>query len=108
LWHALREIDAYLRSQSAWLVNYAARYRAGLRIGTSVTEGTPNYLINRRMDKLQRTRWIRRGANLLLQVRCAVYNGTFGNGSCHRFQPQGLRDPHFPDTPYSRWRKIRA
>jgi hypothetical protein len=85
LWHALREIDAYLRSQSARLVDYAARYRAGLRVGTSVTEGTANFLINRRMNKLQQMRWTRRGANLLLQVRCAVYNGTFGNGLCHRF-----------------------
>jgi hypothetical protein len=26
-------------------------------------------------------RWSRRGADLLLQVRCAVYNGTLGSGS---------------------------
>jgi DNA-binding response OmpR family regulator len=31
------------------LVNYAKRYRAGLRVGTSVTEGTDNFLVNRRM-----------------------------------------------------------
>ena len=31
LWTALREIDRYLTSQSAWLVNYAERHRAGLR-----------------------------------------------------------------------------
>ena len=37
LWTALREIDRYLTSQSAWLVNYAERHRAGL--GTSITEG---------------------------------------------------------------------
>ena len=85
LWHALHEVDAYLRSQSARLVNYAARYRAGLRVGTSVTEGTANFLINRRMNKLQQMRWTRRGANLLLQVRCAVYNGSFGNGLCRLF-----------------------
>ena len=35
LWTALREIDRYLTSQSAWLVNYAERHRAGLRVGTS-------------------------------------------------------------------------
>src|SRR4051812_32507291 len=35
---ALREIDRYLTSQSAWLVNYAERHRAGLRVGTSITE----------------------------------------------------------------------
>jgi hypothetical protein len=27
------------------------------------------------------------GADLLLQVRCAVYNGTLGSGLGHRFQP---------------------
>lgn len=78
LWHALREVNDYLRSQSARLVNYAERFRAGLRVGTSVTEGTANFLVNRRMNKSQQMRWTRRGADLLLQVRCAVYNGKFG------------------------------
>src|SRR4051794_20798071 len=50
---ALREIDRYLTSQSAWLVNYAERHRAGLRVGTSITEGTANFLVNRRMNKSQ-------------------------------------------------------
>jgi hypothetical protein len=40
LWTALREIDRYPISQSAWLVNYAERHRAGLRVGTALTEGT--------------------------------------------------------------------
>src|SRR3712207_8776524 len=39
LWHALHAVDAYLGGQSAWLVNYAERHRAGLRVGTSITEG---------------------------------------------------------------------
>jgi hypothetical protein len=80
LWHALREVDNYLRSQSARLVNYAERFRAGLRVGTSVTEGTANFLVNRRMNKSQQMRWTRRGADLLLQVRCAVCNGNLGTG----------------------------
>ncbi len=80
LWTALREIDRYLSSQSAWLVNYAERHRAGLRVGTSVTEGTANFLVNRRMNKSQQMRWSRRGADLLLQVRCAVLNGKLGSG----------------------------
>jgi hypothetical protein len=42
LWTALRELDSYLTGQSAWLVNYAERHRAGLRVGTSITEGTAN------------------------------------------------------------------
>jgi hypothetical protein len=68
-------------------VNYAERYRADLRVGTSVAEGTPNFLVNRRMNKSQQMRWSRRGADLLLQVRGAVYNGTLGSGLSHRIQP---------------------
>jgi len=89
LWHALHEIDSYLRGQSARLVNYAERYRAGLRVGTSVTEGTANFLVNRRMNKSQQMRWSRRGADLLLQVRCAVYNGALGSGIGQQFEPLG-------------------
>src|SRR5271166_4345473 len=74
LWHALHAVDKYLRGQAAWLVNYAKRFRAGLRVGTSITEGTANFLVNRRMNKSQQMRWSRNGADLLLQVRCAVYN----------------------------------
>ncbi len=92
LWHAFHEIDQYLRSQSARLVNYAAQYRAGLRVGTAVTEGTANFLINRRMNKSQQIRRSRRGADPLLQVRCAVYNGTLGSGFGQRFKPIGRPD----------------
>jgi hypothetical protein len=87
LWRALHQVDKYLRGQSARLVNYAERYRAGLRVGTSMTEGTANFLVNRRMNKAQQMRWSRSGADLLLQVRCAVYNGALGPGLGHRFEP---------------------
>jgi hypothetical protein len=71
--------DRYLTSQSAWLVNYAERHRAGLRVGTALTEVTANFLVNRRMNKSQQMRWSRRGADLLLQVRCAGFNGKLGS-----------------------------
>jgi phage-related protein len=51
LWTALHALDGYLTEQSDWLVNYAERYRAGLRVGTAITEGTANFLVNRRMNK---------------------------------------------------------
>ena len=95
LWHALHAIDKYLRGQAAWLVNYAKRFRAGLRVGTSITEGTANFLVNRRMNKSQQMRWSRNGADLLLQVRCAVYNGTLGAGFGHRFDRIANADPAF-------------
>jgi hypothetical protein len=87
LWTALHALDRYLTGQSDWLVNYAERHRAGLRVGTAITEGTANFLVNRRMNKSQQMRWSRRGADLLLQVRCAVYNGTLGSGFGQKFQP---------------------
>ncbi len=83
----MHALDRYLTGQSAWLVNYAERHRAGLRVGTAITEGTANFLVNRRVNKSQQMRWSRRGADLLLQVRCAVYNGTLGSGFGQRFQP---------------------
>jgi hypothetical protein len=87
LWTASHALDGYLTGQSDWMVNYAERHRAGLRVGTAITEGTANFLVNRRMDKSQQMRWSRRGADLLLQVRCAVYNGTLGSGCGQRFLP---------------------
>ena len=58
LWTALHALDGYLTGQSAWLVNYAERHRAGLRVGTAITEGTANFLVNRRMNKSQQMRWV--------------------------------------------------
>ena len=86
LWTALRALDGYLVGQSDRLVDYGERHRAGLRVGTALTEGTANFLVNRRMNKSQQMRWTRRGADRLLQVRCAVYNGTLGTGFGQRFQ----------------------
>ena len=37
LWTALHALDGYLTGQSDWLVNYAERHRAGLRVGTAIT-----------------------------------------------------------------------
>jgi hypothetical protein len=75
------------------LVNDAERHRAGLRVGTAITEGTANFLLNRRMNKSQQMRWSRRGADLLPQVRCAVCNGTFGSGYGQKFQPANDASP---------------
>ena len=37
----LRALNDYLTGQSDWLVNDAERHRAGLRVGTALTAGTP-------------------------------------------------------------------
>jgi hypothetical protein len=59
------------------------------------TEGTANFLVNRRMNKSQQMRWSRHGADLLLQVRCAVYNCTLGFGFGQRFDRLVNADPAF-------------
>jgi hypothetical protein len=56
---------------------------------------TANFLVNRRMNKSQQMRWSRSGADLLLQVRCAVYNGSLGSGLGHRFDRLGSTDLTF-------------
>src|SRR5271166_4706816 len=84
---SLNNLSSFRGPPHSWLVNYAKRYRAGLRVGTSITEGTANFLVNRRMNKSQQMRWSRRGADLLLQVRCAVYNGALGAGFGNLFEP---------------------
>jgi hypothetical protein len=96
LWTALRALNDYLAGQRDWLVNYGERHRAGRRVGTALTEGTANFLVNRRMAKAQQMRWTRRGADRLLQVRCAVYNGTLGTGFGQRFR--AANDQHPPAT----------
>src|SRR3954465_13864274 len=59
LWTALRALDGYLVGQSDRLIDYGERHRAGLRVGTALTEGTANFLVNRRMNKSQQMRWSR-------------------------------------------------
>ena len=93
LWNSLHALDGYLTGQSAWLVNCAERHRAGLRVGTAVTEGTANSLVNRRMNRSQQMWWSRGGADLLRQVRCAVYNGTLGSDFGQKLPPANDRSP---------------
>jgi hypothetical protein len=80
-------IPLYLSGQSNSLVNYAERDRAGLCVGRALSEATENFLVNRRMKKIAAMRRIRRGANLLLQVRRAIYNGALGTVSGQRSAP---------------------
>src|ERR1700759_4700904 len=46
VWRDLPALDGYLPDQTDWLVNSAERHRVGLRVGTAITEGTANFLVN--------------------------------------------------------------
>ena len=99
LWTALQALDGYLVGQSDRVVDYGEQHRAGLRVGTALTERTANFLVNRRMNKSQQMRWSRHGADRLLQVRCAVYNGTLGASFGQRFFAANARSPNCSLTP---------
>jgi hypothetical protein len=64
-----------IRKTESGVINYGRWRREGRRISTSAVEGTVNRLIGRRLGKGQHMCWTKRGAHLLLQVRCAVLNG---------------------------------
>jgi hypothetical protein len=53
----------------------------------------PENRVRYSMNKSQQMRWSRRGADLLLQVRCAVYNGLLGSGFGHLFEPVSSPGP---------------
>jgi len=57
------------------MVNYGKRYRAGLRVATTLAESAVNSLVGKRMVKKQQMRWSQRGAHMLMQVRTAELNG---------------------------------
>lgn len=71
---ALAKLRDYVNSQSAYLVNYAGRQRAGQPIGTSPVESLANALVNRRMNKLQQMRWSAAGAHAVVTLRAAAMN----------------------------------
>jgi hypothetical protein len=87
----LCDLEAYLQKNASGLIRYREWRNAGKRISTSAVEGTVNRLIGRRMCKSQHMCWSKRGAHLLLQVRCAVLNGDLLAGFRRWFPTIGER-----------------
>jgi hypothetical protein len=73
--NALGRLVAYLENGKACLTNYAARRARGLPISSAGAESAVDHVVGQRMKRNGHARWTRRGANHLLQVRCAVLNG---------------------------------
>ena len=87
----LCDLKAYLQKNESGVINYSKWREAGRRISTSAVEGTVNRLIGRRMWMAQHMCWSKRGAHLLLQVRCAVLNGDLLAGFRRWFPSVGTR-----------------
>jgi hypothetical protein len=70
------EFAVYIASNTASLINYGERYRAGERISSCLAESTVNAVISKRFAKRQQMQWTKRGAHLLLQTRTRALDGT--------------------------------
>lgn len=73
------QLLTYIRSNRGAIVDYGKRYRAGLRVATTLAESAVNSLVGKRMVKKQQMRWSLHGANMLMQVRTAEANGELRN-----------------------------
>lgn len=59
------QLLTYVRSNRGAIVNYGKRYRAGLRVATTLAESAVNSLLGKRMIKKQQMRWSLHGAHML-------------------------------------------
>jgi hypothetical protein len=73
---AAHEFAGYIRHNTASLINYGERYRAGEPISSSLAEATVNVVISKRFAKRQQMQWTQRGAHLLLQTRTRTLDGS--------------------------------
>ena len=87
----LCDLEVYLQNNASGIISYREWRNVGKRISISAVEGTVNRLIGRRMCKSQHMCWSKRGAHLLLQVRCAVLNGDLLAGFRRWFPTVGER-----------------
>ena len=67
----LKRLPAFNRGA---IINYGKRYRAGLRVASTLAESAVNSIIGKRMAKSQQMRWSVRGAHMLMQVRTGDVN----------------------------------
>lgn len=68
-------VFSLIRSNRGAIVNYGQRYRAGLRVATTLPESAVNSLVGKCMVKKQQMRWTLHGAHMLMQVGTAEING---------------------------------
>jgi hypothetical protein len=70
----INKLYNYITNNSAKIVNYEERQKAGLVFTSNLAESTVESLINRRCKGRQHMRWSREGLNPLLQIRAALHS----------------------------------
>jgi hypothetical protein len=92
----LRDLEVYVTSQSASIIDYGAAWRATKPVSSAPSEGVVQRLLHRRMNAKQQMRWSPRGAHLMLKVRTAVLNNTFDRD--HRAVIRSRKYPYLRDV----------
>ncbi|MER8804833.1 hypothetical protein [Mesorhizobium sp. M0998] len=69
------QLLTHVHSNRGAIVNYGKRYRAGLRLASTLAESAVNSLVDKRMVKKQQMRWSFQRAHILMQVRTADLSG---------------------------------
>ena len=80
------QLLTYVHSNRGAIINYGKRYRAGLRVATTLAKSAVNSLVGKRMAKEQQMRWSLHGAHMLMQVRTAEINGELRDRLRARFR----------------------
>ena len=94
------QLLTYVRSNRDAIVNYGKRYRAGLRVATTLAESAVNSLVGKRMVKKQQMRWSLHGAHMLMQVWTADLSGELRDRLPAPFrQPEPNVPPLFKPKP---------
>ena len=94
------QLLTYVVSNRSGIVDYGKRYRAGLRVASTLGESAVNSLVGKRMANCQQMRWSPGGAHILMQVRAADINGELRDQLRAEFRrPAPTVRPIFPPKP---------
>jgi len=61
------QLLTYIASNRSAIINYGKRYKAGLRVASTLAESAVNSIVAKRIAKSQQMRWSVRGAHMLMQ-----------------------------------------
>ena len=73
------KLQGYIEKNKGYLSHYAARYKEGKVISSSLAESNVESLINKRCKGKQHMKWSRKGVHPLLQIRASCASNDWCN-----------------------------
>ena len=68
----MEKLNAYIKNNTAKIVNYSERQKNGFVFTSNLAESTVESLINQRCKGQQHMGWSREGLDPILQIRAAI------------------------------------